>query len=135
MSAILEAAEAAWDGGARRHPWRALNVIEEVAPRTWFASSFANMVAFDTDEGYVIVDPGARNNAQQKFEWVRALPGGDAKTAHTIIYSHGHHDHIWGANLYQDDAKARSLPRPYRRPPCSRTRRRTRSVAPPPRSH
>ncbi|MCK9486059.1 MAG: MBL fold metallo-hydrolase [Dehalococcoidia bacterium] len=104
MGSILDHAEQAWNGDGAGHPWRALNVLEEVAPRTWFASSFANMAAFDTDEGLVIVDPGAKNNARVKFEQLREAVD---RPAHTIIYSHGHHDHVWGADLYQADAKER----------------------------
>lgn len=104
MGVILDHAERAWNGDRAGHPWRALNTLEEVATRTWFASSFANMTVFDTDEGLVIVDPGAKNNARQKFEQVREALD---RTAHTIIYSHGHHDHVWGAEYYRADATER----------------------------
>jgi alkyl sulfatase BDS1-like metallo-beta-lactamase superfamily hydrolase len=104
MGKIVDQAEEAWQGTGNQHPWRALNILEEVAPRTWFASSFANMTVFDTDEGLVIVDPGARNNARTKFEQVREVLD---RPAHSIIYSHGHHDHVWGAEHYQDEARER----------------------------
>ncbi len=109
MGAILDLAERAWRGEGEEHPWRALNVLEELAPRTWFASSFANMAVFDTDEGLLIVDPGAKNNARQKFEQVRDAIG---RPAHTLVYSHGHHDHVWGAEHYQEDARERGAPAP-----------------------
>lgn len=104
MGQILDLAEQAWRSQGDRHPWRALNILEEVAPRTWFASSFANMTMFDTDEGLVIVDPGAKNNAAQKHEQIRAVSD---RPIHTVIYTHGHHDHVWGADLYQAEAQER----------------------------
>lgn len=109
MGAILDLAGQMWSARGGGHPWRALNLLEEVAPRTWFASSFANMTVFDTDEGLVIVDPGAKNNAQTKFEQVRAVID---QPAHSIIYSHGHHDHVWGADLYQAEATDRGWAAP-----------------------
>lgn len=104
MGQILELAEQVWRGEGRQHPWRALNVLEEIAPRTWFASSFANMTVFDTDEGLLLIDPGARNNAAQKHDQVRAVLD---RPVHTIVYTHGHHDHVWGADHYADEARER----------------------------
>ena len=105
MGAILEAAEAAWAGA----PSRLTRVIEEVAPRTWFYAGFANVVVRETDDGLTIVDPGAFNNARQKFEAIRGVT---AARANTIIYSHGHMDHMFGANLYAEEAKAHGWPAP-----------------------
>jgi len=107
VGAILDLAEQTWRGDGRQHPWRALNVLEEVAPRTWFASSFANMTVFDTDEGLLLVDPGAKNNAAQKHEQVRGVLD---RPVHTVVYTHGHHDHVWGADLYQAEARERGWP-------------------------
>jgi len=110
MGVILEQAELAWSGQNHQHPWHSLNVLEEVAPRTWFASSFANMTVLDTDEGLVIIDPGAKNNAGEKHQMVRTQLSGPA---HTIIYTHGHHDHVWGADLYQSEALEQGHPAPH----------------------
>ena len=109
MTTILEHAEEAWNGSGTPHPWRALNTFEQIAPRTWFASSFANMTVFDTDQGLVIIDPGAKNNARAKFDQVREALG---SPAHSVIYSHGHHDHVWGAEYYQEDARSQGAAQP-----------------------
>src|SRR3712207_4140832 len=105
MGAILEAAEAAW-AGARAGVTR---VIEEVAPRTWFYAGFANVVVRETDDGLIIIDPGAFNNARQKFEATRDVT---AARAHTIVYTHGHADHMFGADLYAAEAGANGWPAP-----------------------
>src|SRR3712207_4872329 len=105
MGAILDAAEAAW-AGARRVP---TGIIEEGAPRTWFYAGFANVVVRETDDGLIIIDPGAFNNAQEKFDAIRGVT---SARAHTIIYTHGHADHMFGVDLYADEAKVNGWPPP-----------------------
>jgi alkyl sulfatase BDS1-like metallo-beta-lactamase superfamily hydrolase len=102
MSEIREWAERLWSGESTRHAWRSLNVLERVADGTWFCSSFANMSVFETPDGLVLVDPGARNNAEQKYRMVREQF--DAPL-HTAIYTHGHHDHVWGVDRYLAEAE------------------------------
>jgi alkyl sulfatase BDS1-like metallo-beta-lactamase superfamily hydrolase len=106
---IMEMAERAWAGAADRHLWRATNSLEEVAPRTWFYSGFANSSIFETDDGLVVVDPGARNNAGEKHTAVRAVSD---RPLHTAVYTHGHMDHVWGADLYAAEARERGWPPP-----------------------
>lgn len=105
MGAILEAAEAAWAGA----PSRLNGVIEEVAPRTWFYAGFANVSVRETDDGLIIIDPGAFNNARQKFDAIRGV---SSSRANMIIYTHGHLDHIFGADLYAAEAQANGWPAP-----------------------
>ena len=109
MGDILDLGDLMWSGKSERHQWRALNALEEVAPRTWFYSGFANMSAFETDEGLLVVDPGARNNAADKYAALREV---SEAPLHTAVYTHGHQDHIWGVEHYRADAEARGAPRP-----------------------
>jgi len=106
---ILDLGDLMWSGKSERHQWRALNALEEVAPRTWFYSGFANMSAFETGEGLLVVDPGARNNAADKYAALREV---SEAPLHTAVYTHGHQDHIWGVEHYRADAEARGAPRP-----------------------
>ncbi|MEE8421743.1 MAG: alkyl sulfatase dimerization domain-containing protein [Dehalococcoidia bacterium] len=111
MAQILDLAEEMWagersDGG---HAWRALNVLEEVAERTWFYSGFANSTIRETDDGLVIIDPGAINNAEAKHAAVREVSD---RPLHTAIYTHGHLDHVWGVDRYEAEAKANGWPAP-----------------------
>ncbi len=109
MGEIMDLAEQAWAGANERHPWRATNSLEAVAPRTWFYSGFANSTIFDTDDGLVVVDPGARNNAADKHAAVRAVSD---RPLHTAVYTHGHMDHVWGADRYAAESRERGWPPP-----------------------
>ena len=122
MSTIAEAAETAWhrsptgdtSTAAARHAWRALRTLEEVAPRTWFYSGFANVVVRKTDDGLIVIDPGAFNNAPEKQAAVREqFPVSDVSNrVNTIVYTHGHVDHCFGAPLYVAEAEEHGAPAP-----------------------
>ena len=65
----------------------------EVAPRTWFASLFSGVTAFETDEGLVLVDTGQRHLAPALAQRLRTRT---SAPVHTAIYTHGHLDHAFG---------------------------------------
>lgn len=69
----------------------------ELAERTWFASQGAGVVAFETDEGLVLVDNGPAVFVDQLVERIRSVT--DAPV-HTAIYTHGHVDHAYGLAPY-----------------------------------
>ena len=76
-------------------------VAEAVAPRSYFVASFANVAAFDTDDGLVLVDTGSFLLAERTRA---ALRGAIAAPAHTAIWTHGHVDHCFGVELYEREA-------------------------------
>lgn len=83
--------------------------IREVAPGTLFFPYFGNVTALLTDEGIVLVDTSFRTNGDNVLEELRKrtdLP------IHTIIYTHGHVDHVGDANAFMADASERGHPRP-----------------------
>ena len=62
MGRITEIGERLWSGDltpAEQHPWAALQELEELDAGVAFVSSFANVTAFDTDAGLVLVDSGS----------------------------------------------------------------------------
>lgn len=65
----------------------------EVAPDTWFASSFSGVTAFGTDEGLVLVDAGMTLMAPGLATMLRQVTD---QPVHTAIYTHGHVDHAFG---------------------------------------
>jgi alkyl sulfatase BDS1-like metallo-beta-lactamase superfamily hydrolase len=76
----------------------------EVAPRTWFASQFSGLTAFETDAGVVLVDSGTAqlgNSLRQKIRQCTAA------RLHTVIYTHGHVDHAFGLRSWLDEAEQR----------------------------
>lgn len=82
------------------HPFSPMFTLEEVASRVGFVSSFANVLAVDTDEGVVLVDVGSFFFAKMTKEIVRSF---SPKPLHTAIYTHGHVDHVFGVELYEAD--------------------------------
>lgn len=83
-------ADSAFDFGRREGP-------VEVAEGTYFASTFSNVTAFETDEGLVLVDTGVDEFAPTLAEMVRERT--DAPV-HTVVYTHGHVDHTAGVEEF-----------------------------------
>lgn len=74
---------------------------EPVAARSTFVASFANVTAFDTDDGLVLIDTGSFLLAERTRAALRAAI---AAPAHTAIWTHGHVDHCFGVELYEGEA-------------------------------
>lgn len=69
----------------------------EVAPRTYFASLFSGVTAFETDAGLVLVDTGLRRLSTGLAALLRQRT---EAPIHTAIYTHGHVDHAFGLGDY-----------------------------------
>ncbi len=104
MPTLLEYADQMWIDGptSDRHPWRALNTFEKVSSGVWFASSFANLSLIDGGSQLLVVDPGATNNEQLKFNQIREVFPNTPVSA--VVFTHGHHDHCFGADRYINEA-------------------------------
>lgn len=74
----------------------------EVAPDTWFASSFSGVTAFATDEGLVLVDAGMTLMAPGLAGMLRQVTD---QPVHTAIYTHGHVDHAFGLASFLVDGQ------------------------------
>lgn len=66
------------------------NVVEKFGP-VWSILSFGNSAVVDTSEGLVMIDCGAMHAASGIFKIIRKVTD---KPLHTVIYTHGHVDHI-----------------------------------------
>ncbi len=107
---LLETADRLWRGDIgieERFPFAAGGENVEVADRTRFVASFANVSAFDTDDGLVLVDTGAVFVARTVHEVVRSWSD---KPLHTAIYSHGHVDHVFGVPVFEEEARHHGRP-------------------------
>jgi alkyl sulfatase BDS1-like metallo-beta-lactamase superfamily hydrolase len=83
-----------------------LFLAEEVAPRSHFVSSFANVTAFETDDGVVLVDTGSFLLADRTRMVLRGTVKAPASTA---IWTHGHVDHCFGVEHYEKEKGGRPV--------------------------
>jgi alkyl sulfatase BDS1-like metallo-beta-lactamase superfamily hydrolase len=103
MGRVTELGERLWSGdltAATHHPWTSLQELEELDAGVAFVSSFANVSAFDTDDGLVLIDTGSPMVAQLIHDAVR---GWSKRPLHTVIYSHGHIDHVSGVGAFEEE--------------------------------
>lgn len=107
--------ERLWSGAAPMEEWTAAvagGVARTLTDRVTAIHTgylFGNVTAIRTPAGLVLVDTGSRETAR---ETLAALRWHDDSPVHTIIYTHGHIDHTWGARLLDQEAAATGLPRP-----------------------
>jgi alkyl sulfatase BDS1-like metallo-beta-lactamase superfamily hydrolase len=108
--------ERLWHGEAGLEDWtRAVagGSLDEVADGIAAVSTgylFGNVTAIRTGEGLVLIDTGSRETAHQTLA---ALRKWDERPVHTVIYTHGHIDHTWGARLLDEEADRTGVPRPH----------------------
>ena len=105
MGSVLDLAEKLWNGEIttyEQHPWTAVGDIEEIAEKTIFYRSFANVTAFETDDGLVMVDTGAFFNQAQTFQTIRDWSKARLDSA---VFTHGHIDHVFGVPPFAEEAK------------------------------
>jgi alkyl sulfatase BDS1-like metallo-beta-lactamase superfamily hydrolase len=107
--------ERLWSGAAPMEDWTAAvsgGVVHPVDADVASISTsyfFGNVTAIRTAEGLVLVDSGSRDTAHLTHA---ALRRWDQGRVHTIILTHGHIDHTWGARLYDQEADQRGVARP-----------------------
>ena len=108
---VLDTAERLWNGGASSgvNPLAFGSGMAEVTDGVAFVPSFANVAAFSTDEGLVLVDVGSQFLSGQVHRTLRTwtdLP------LHTAVYSHGHIDHVFGVPRWEAEAIERGAGAP-----------------------
>ncbi|HEX5096885.1 MAG TPA: alkyl sulfatase dimerization domain-containing protein [Acidimicrobiia bacterium] len=102
---ILDTADKLFTGELsveQHHPFASSGELAEVAPRTAFVDAFANSAVFDTDDGLVVVDTSGVFHAKGVHETVRRW---SANRLDTAVFTHGHIDHVFGVELYEEDAR------------------------------
>jgi alkyl sulfatase BDS1-like metallo-beta-lactamase superfamily hydrolase len=109
MGALRDRSEALLDGSFRiedEPPLQPMFAGEEVARGVYFVSSFANVTAFQTGEGLVLVDTGSFLMAEGARMLLRKA---FTAPAHTAIWTHGHVDHCFGVDLYEAEPGGRHV--------------------------
>ena len=83
--------------------------LSEVADGIAVVESFSHVVAFGTDDGLVLFDASLEALGGQVL---KALRGWDDDPVHSLVYTHGHVDHVGGARAVIDEAIERGRRRP-----------------------
>jgi alkyl sulfatase BDS1-like metallo-beta-lactamase superfamily hydrolase len=111
-SDILTLADRLWRGELsvrEHHPVGRTGRLHAVRDRVAFLPAFANVSAFATGDGLVLVDTGSEFTAGHVHEQVRAWSPARLDTA---IYSHGHVDHVFGVPAFDEEARTEGWPAP-----------------------
>lgn len=88
---------------------RAKLKVEPHGPRTWLLRlPFVNIAVFETDEGLVLFDSGYAPAGPALRETLKTL---SSWPVHTIVHSHYHADHAWGAWALMDMGPGGAKPR------------------------
>ncbi|MFI6938584.1 alkyl sulfatase dimerization domain-containing protein [Streptomyces sp. NPDC050418] len=80
-----------------------------VADRVSLYPAFANVAVFDTGDGLVLVDSGDVRTAEPLRDAVRAQS--DAQVT-TVVFTHGHVDHVFGVGPFDTEADDAGHARP-----------------------
>jgi len=79
---------------------RARLKVESQGPRTWLLRlPFVNVAVFETDDGLVLVDSGYAPAGPALRDVLKTL---SSQPIHTIVFTHYHADHAWGAWALMD---------------------------------
>ncbi len=109
---ILELADRLWRGevtSSEYHPVAHRGGLAEVRDGVAFLPSFANVSAFATEDGLVLVDTGSSFVAAAVHDELRRWSG---QRLNTAVYSHGHIDHTSGMPVWEAESAERGWPAP-----------------------
>jgi glyoxylase-like metal-dependent hydrolase (beta-lactamase superfamily II) len=109
---VLTLADRLWRGEVATsefHPVSHLGGLAEICDGVAFVPAFANVTAFATGDGLVLVDTGSSFAATAIHDELR---GWTRQRLNTAIYSHGHIDHVFGVPVWAAEAAERGWPAP-----------------------
>ncbi len=84
--------------------------LSEIADGVAMVEAFSHCVLFETDDGLVAFDTSGPAGGPRVVEAVRGWRPTDR--FNTVVYTHGHVDHVGGAGAFVADAEGRGEPRP-----------------------
>ncbi len=88
---------------AEHHPFQSSGELAEIQPGAAFVDAFANSAAVATEAGLVVVDTSGVFHAPGVHYTIRRW---NTTRLDTAIFTHGHIDHVFGVDLYEDEARA-----------------------------
>jgi len=83
--------------------------LSPIADGVALVEAFSHCVLFETDDGLLAFDT---SNPQGGARVVEAVRGWRGDRFNTIVYTHGHVDHVGGCGAFIADAEANGQPRP-----------------------
>jgi alkyl sulfatase BDS1-like metallo-beta-lactamase superfamily hydrolase len=83
--------------------------LSELADGLAMVEAFSHCILFATDDGLVAFDTSGPQGGGRVVEAVRGWRG---ERFNTLVYTHGHIDHVGGAGAFVADAEAKGQPRP-----------------------
>ena len=83
--------------------------LSELGDGVAIVEAFSHCVLFETDDGLLAFDTSNRLGGARVVEAVR---GWRADRFNTVVYTHGHLDHVGGCGAFLADAASRGHPRP-----------------------
>ncbi len=90
-------------------PNRITQELSELADGVAIVESFSHVVLVDTGDGLVAFDSSSAFTGK---EVVASLRGWSSAPVHTLVYTHGHADHVGGSPAFAADAAAHDRPTP-----------------------
>ncbi|HEY8525642.1 MAG TPA: alkyl sulfatase dimerization domain-containing protein [Acidimicrobiales bacterium] len=91
------------------HPVVVDGDLDEVGDGVAFIPAFGNISAFTVDGSLLLVDTGNQFRARANYDRVR---GWSDLPVDTVVYTHGHIDHVFGLGPFEEEADAAGRPRP-----------------------
>ncbi|MEZ5342637.1 MAG: alkyl sulfatase dimerization domain-containing protein [Acidimicrobiales bacterium] len=90
-------------------PNRVTQELSELADGVSIVESFSHVVTVDTGDGLVSFDASTAQNGPLVLD---SLRGWSKAPIHTLVYTHGHVDHVGGSRAFAADAKEHGFPVP-----------------------
>ncbi len=90
-------------------PNRVTHELSELADGVALIESFSHVLVVDSDDGLIAFDSSSAHSGPAVVESLRTWSD-DA--VHTIVYTHGHADHVGGSRTFAASAEARGEPIP-----------------------
>ena len=107
----LELSEKVLESGNVTEPLnRVTNEISELAPNLAIVESFSHSVVFDTGDGLMCFDASGAGSGKDVVKSIRTWRN---ERISTLVYTHGHVDHVGGSFAFRADAVDRNDPKPH----------------------
>ena len=109
MSELISLSTQIIDEGAAIFPVRITQELSPIADGVVLVESFSNVVAISSEEGLILSDTSGAATGEAVVKSLRAW---SREPFHTILYTHGHIDHVGGAGAFVADSQQLRQPPP-----------------------